>query len=299
MAFLVLGAVLYFAISAALGGEDAPPAGGSVATGVDVGNLRIYHDHAALNYAIHYNDPNQTFRIFDPEGFVNDTIFNPRNRTISLHTDLPIIVDIRNGEGDYTHVHVISPREFYDRIIVIDPGHGGADQGAPAPGGALESQIVLEISLLLYDLFEQSNSGIRAFMTRFDDDFVTLARRSRFANGVGHLFVSIHTNTYADPAVAGTETLYNPASNPLNAAFAQIIQDGLVAELGTRDRGIINRQDLYVLNTTTIPAAVVEVDFKTNPQALINLQNREYQQRVAEALYQAIVEAAARLDISQ
>jgi N-acetylmuramoyl-L-alanine amidase len=115
------------------------------------------------------------------------------------------------------------------------------------------------------------------------------------------MLVSVHTNTYSNPTAAGTETLYNPlpagsSDNPSrlgisNARLAQIVQDHLIAELGTRDRGIIERDDLYVLNNSAIPAVFAEIDFKTNPQALANLQDPAYQQRIAEALYSAIVYA--------
>jgi N-acetylmuramoyl-L-alanine amidase len=180
--------------------------------------------------------------------------------------------------------------------VVIDPGHGGADVGADigatggGAGGVFESQLTLEIALKLHELFENSNSGIKAFMTRYDDSFINPAGRSFFANEVGGVLISIHTNTYHDPAVAGTETLYNPLSQE-SAALARIIQNHLVAELGTRDRGIIERTDLQLLNGTNIPVVIAEIDFKTNPQALANLQNPVYQQRIAEALYRGITEA--------
>jgi len=101
--------------------------------------------------------------------------------------------------------------------------------------------------------------------------------------------ISIHTNAFSDTTVAGTETLYSPILNQNNPAFAQIIQNALVAELGTRDRGIFTRNDVYQLANTRIPAVMAEIDFKTNPAALENLTNSQYQQRVARALYEALI----------
>jgi N-acetylmuramoyl-L-alanine amidase len=281
---------LYFVVSAAIGAEeDEIPPPENIVNFIDAGLLRIEYDHRALVYTISYTDPNLAFRIIDPAGFVGETIFSPREHLIRLHTALPIIIEHEQTASDYIYIHIHSPREVYDRIVIIDPGHGGYDQGAPSPGDIPESHMVLSISLYLYDLFAQSNSGIRAFMTRFDDDFVTLSRRSFLADGLGDLFISIHTNTYPDPSVAGTETLFNPDANPFSALFAQIVQNHLVAELNTRDRGPVARHDLYLLNTIEIPAIFAEIDFKTNPAALANLEDSQYQQRVAQALYRAII----------
>jgi N-acetylmuramoyl-L-alanine amidase len=202
--------------------------------------------------------------------------------------------------GDDIHLVAVNPRYVYERIVIIDPGHGGSDTGAVV-GDIRESDIVLAISMQIYDIFAQSNSGIRAYLTRNDDSFVFNALRSNIANTMGDMLVSVHTNAYPhSQAVAGTEVLFHPAGllqahgaagrfYLSNREFSQIMQDGLVAELGTRDRGIIERTDLLLLNTSQVPTAFLEIDFKTNPAALANLTNADYQQRIAQAVYEGIV----------
>ncbi|MCL2753972.1 MAG: N-acetylmuramoyl-L-alanine amidase [Defluviitaleaceae bacterium] len=233
------------------------------------------------------------FRIIDPQGLVEAIVFHPQNGTITLQHVFPIHEErVFNENSGFTYIRIYSPRDvFTGPVVIIDPGHGGNDIGAPVPGHPyiFESHIVLEIALRLYELFQQSNSGINAVMTRRTDIFVSPTERSHIGNTLGDKFVSIHTNTYDDPSVAGTETLFNSFAHPDSGIFAHIIQSHLVAELGTRDRGILLRNDLYALNTLEIPAVFVEVDFKTNPEALANLQNGAYQQRVAEALYRGII----------
>ncbi|MCL2169033.1 MAG: N-acetylmuramoyl-L-alanine amidase [Defluviitaleaceae bacterium] len=286
LAILVIGAVLYFVVTGVIGGEDDAAIEDGYengAAGVIAGEaLRVYHDHVNLVYRIVHG--NSQIRISNPMGFAVETAFDPAAGQIILHTDIPIILDI---QGDT--VHLQSPRDVYERVLVIDAGHGGYDIGAPAPGGVRESDIVLAMAHYLYALFEQSNSGITVFMTRHGDDFMTPRSRADFANAVGHMKISIHTNAFSDTSVAGTETLYSPILNANNPALAQIIQNALVAELGTRDRGIFTRNDLYQLANTRIPAAMAEIDFKTNPAALENLTNSQYQQRVARALYEALI----------
>ena len=235
------------------------------------------------------------FRIIDPEGLIESIIFRPHNGTITLQHPLPIREErVFDEDTGFTYIRISNPRDaFTGPVIIIDAGHGGNDAGAPVPGhpDIRESHIVLEIALRLYGLFQESDSGITPIMTRTTDIFVSPTERSNIGNTFGDKFLSIHTNAYDDPTVSGTETLINGFVHSDNAIFAHAIQSHLVAELGTRDRGIIVRNDLYVLNTLEIPAVFAEIDFKTNPEALANLQNGSYQQRVAQALYQGIVSA--------
>jgi N-acetylmuramoyl-L-alanine amidase len=297
IAALILGLGVFF-VSRAIGLEDDDSAGGLDLrpNPVDTSLLETRHDHGNLIYTFSYSGGADLdfyrHRFIDPLNYIELIIYDPKTNTMILHTNMPSVFRAEYDENTgNVYIHVINPRENYSgRIVVIDPGHGGADVGAPMPGGVFESHLTLDISLKLYELLEASDSGIKAFMTRFDDSFVNPAGRTFFANEVGDILVSVHTNTYQDPIVAGTETLYNPLSAE-SAVLAGIIQRHLVEELGTRDRGIIQRRDLQLLNGALIPAVIAEIDFKTNPQALANLQNPDYRQRVAEALYRGIIEA--------
>jgi len=290
VSLLAFAAVMLIVVMAVQGLQEgeAEQDGINLPAVVTADGIRIQHNHVELTYFISFDNPETELRIVDAQGFVIETTF--RQGRIMLRTSFPVML-LEQADG----IHVLSPRDVYNQVIVIDAGHGGYDIGAPAPNGIRESDIVLAISHYLYELFAASNSGITAFMIRHGDDFVTPADRAHFANAVGHMKISIHTNAFSDPLVAGTETLFNPNANPSNAIFAQIVQNHVVAELGTRDRGIVVRTDLYQLATTHIPTALAEIDFKTNPQALENLNSSEYRQRIALALYRAIVQAFEEL----
>jgi N-acetylmuramoyl-L-alanine amidase len=82
-------------------------------------------------------------------------------------------------------------------LIVIDPGHGGPDNGAIAENGEMEKAIVLEFAQALSDRLEKTGK-YRVMMTRTDDRFVALGERVRLARGQGAaLFVSIHADALA------------------------------------------------------------------------------------------------------
>jgi N-acetylmuramoyl-L-alanine amidase len=95
------------------------------------------------------------------------------------------------------------------RRIVIDPGHGGKDFGAPGffPG-VHEKDVVLEIAKRVARKIRE-DLNIEAILTRSDDRYLTLEERTAFANTRGaDLFVSIHTNASRDPRAYGTETYF-------------------------------------------------------------------------------------------
>jgi N-acetylmuramoyl-L-alanine amidase len=91
--------------------------------------------------------------------------------------------------------------------VVIDAGHGGEDTGARGVGGVVEKELVLRIAL---DLSERlRTNGLRVVLTREDDVFVPLERRTAIANDArGDLFVSIHGNAARDTEIGGSETYF-------------------------------------------------------------------------------------------
>lgn len=90
-----------------------------------------------------------------------------------------------------------------DKIIVIDPGHGGEDPGAIGKKGTREKDIVLKISRKLRDTLNQ-RTGYRAFLTRNGDYYVPFKKRLKIAREYGaDLFISIHADAVRDRRVRG------------------------------------------------------------------------------------------------
>jgi len=108
------------------------------------------------------------------------------------------------------------------------------------------------------------------------------------------LFVSIHNNaTLTGSAYSGTEVLYKAGksySNGMsNYSFAETMRKALMAKIDTIDRGLKDRQDLYVLNRTNMPAVLVEVGYMTNPSELKKLNTDSFQSKVAQGITQGVV----------
>lgn len=92
--------------------------------------------------------------------------------------------------------------------IIIDPGHGGFDGGATSKNGMVEKEITLDIAKRVKENLERDPS-IVVHLTRTDDVFVPLARRTAFANRKqGDAFVSLHLNASPTHSARGLESYY-------------------------------------------------------------------------------------------
>jgi N-acetylmuramoyl-L-alanine amidase len=91
--------------------------------------------------------------------------------------------------------------------VVLDAGHGGEDDGAKGPRGALEKDVVLDVAKRL--AVQLRRQGLRVVLTRESDRFVPLERRTAIANDArGDLFLSIHANAARDRDARGVETYF-------------------------------------------------------------------------------------------
>jgi len=179
-----------------------------------------------------------------------------------------------------------------NKIVVIDPGHGGSNPGA-VYGNVNEKDLNLKVSRILKD--KLTASGVTVYMTRTDDRDVGLYTRAETANKLNaDLFISIHHNASPNTSAQGVMTLYYPAANDSvfnGKKFAQIIQKNLVNALNTRDWGIIPRPELVVIRQTRMPAVIAELGYMTNKSELERIQTGDFQEKAAQALHSAIMEA--------
>jgi N-acetylmuramoyl-L-alanine amidase len=92
--------------------------------------------------------------------------------------------------------------------IVIDPGHGGKDPGAIGPSGLQEKEVVLDVAQRLAELVKK-NTSMKVIMTRDNDTFIPLGKRTQLANEKGaKLFISIHANASSNRKAGGYQTFF-------------------------------------------------------------------------------------------
>lgn len=169
-------------------------------------------------------------------------------------------------------------------VVTVDPGHGGSDPGC-GEERALEKDIVMPISLKLRDMLEEA--GVTVIMTRQEDEHISLHDRSEVANiAQSNLFVSIHCNSY-EGAARGMDVYYHKSESAKE--LAQTVLDR-AAELGIRTREV-QKNNYQVLWDTDMPAVLVETGFVTDPEEYALLQQEEYQEKIAQAVALAVLDA--------
>lgn len=176
--------------------------------------------------------------------------------------------------------------------VVIDAGHGGKETGANY-GGIAEKTINLSIAKKVRDILKKYD--VNVYMTRTNDVTTSLASRTTLANSVSaDLYISIHSNAIANSAIKGTEILYKSSGLAKDGVTNKILAENLSKTVskyaGTYERGLINRTNLYVLNKTTMPAALVEVGYMTNRSDLNNLKSESFREKAAEGIAEGILD---------
>lgn len=195
-------------------------------------------------------------------------------------------------EGGRYVISVKNPQEVYDKVLLLDAGHGGSDPGASA-NGIVEKNMTLTIAQKVAQKLE--GSGIKVYMTRDSDVYPSNNSRAKTANEVADLMVSIHMNSGSATA-NGTEVLYQVHANDTGTKLtsqklAEILQSSIVQATGNNNRGTKRRTDLLILNGTTVPAVIVETVFISNPGDALKITQSAYQNTVAEAIADGIEEA--------
>lgn len=172
------------------------------------------------------------------------------------------------------------PPSIRSYTIVIDPGHGGHDPGATGASGNYERDFTLSLAKKVFELL-QEEPMFEPLLTRSDDTHVELEDRAAFANEwKADVLVSIHANTYTDPSVGGTETLYH---NENSILLAETMQQQVVEAMGFRDRGV-KEQQLKVLSLTEMPSVLLEVGYLTNAEQEAYMLSSEGQATAAQAI---------------
>ena len=197
-------------------------------------------------------------------------------------------------------------------VLILDPGHGGADGGASA-NGLTEKDINLSVALKLKDKIEQNGGSVT--MTR-DGDYSTadenrtdgtsakksdLKRRREMVSESGaNMFVSIHMNKFPQEKYWGAQVFYadTPDSSQklgeaIQSALPRILNDGN-ERTAKKTNGSI-----YILKNASVPSVIVECGFLSNPNEAERLKSDDYQTQLADAIFEGICDYLKTADVTQ
>jgi N-acetylmuramoyl-L-alanine amidase len=236
----------------------------------------------------------------------------------------PALPAKRNSNGEESLTRVLGLKLGR---VVLDPGHGGHDEGTRGPTGLTEKEVVLDIAQRLGALLEQ-RLNTEVVYTRQDDTFIPLEERTAIANEhKADLFLSIHANSSPIKGVSGVESYYlnlTTSKTALDVAarenataqssifdlqqvlqkiavkdkidesreFATRIQTSLFAvsaksNPAAKNRGV-KRAPFVVLIGASMPSVLAEIGFLTNASDETLLRNPAHRQKIAEALFKGI-----------
>lgn len=178
-------------------------------------------------------------------------------------------------------------------VIVVDAGHGGSDSGTIGYNGSYEKDVNLEIARKLKEKLD--SNGYKVILTRASDEYVDNFLRAKLANKKrARIFISIHANAMENNnSTNGVQVLYYPDRQSTiedlnNNEFARIIMDSLLNGTNAVDKGIIEREELIVLNQTKMPAIIVETGFLSNSKEEKLLLTDEYQNKIVDSIAKGV-----------
>ncbi len=205
-----------------------------------------------------------------------------------------VVEPVMKQKDNYCYLTLKDPHDVYDRIIVVDPGHGGGIPGT-IKDGAKEKSINLQIVKKLKKLLDKEPKT-KVYYTRESDIDVDLQDRVKLANEVSaDLFLSVHQNALGDAynQVKGTQVLYQQTDKRKHNSkkFAKILLKNVTKAVKSENKGLIKGNEIYIIRSAKMPVALVEVGFVTNREEQKKLLNDKYQKKVAKALYISIKEA--------
>ena len=182
-----------------------------------------------------------------------------------------------------------------DKVICIDPGHGGTDVGAIGKISQ-EKNITLAISKKIADLL--NDAGAKVIMTRTTDVDVyapydaaaeELQARCNIANAAkADAFVSVHIDSFSSADARGVTAYYN-SKTPHDYSLAKYIHNQNMQATEFPDRGT-RTANFYVLLHTNMPAVLLELGFISNPTEERALNSEKQQQNFAESIVKGLAD---------
>jgi N-acetylmuramoyl-L-alanine amidase len=180
-----------------------------------------------------------------------------------------------------------------DRVIVIDPGHGGEDLGtnSTSPQKYQEKFLNLTTSMMLKRYLNQM--GYKTVMTRTKDIFIPLNKRASIANNQNPtLFVSVHFNSAPSKQAEGVEVYFYRSENDKirskkSQDLAQQVLDNILVTTQAKSRGV-KHGNFAVIRETNMPAILVEGGFLTNETEMQKIKDPAYLKRIAWGIAQGI-----------
>jgi N-acetylmuramoyl-L-alanine amidase len=230
--------------------------------------------------------------------------------------------------------------QISQKIILVDPGHGGEDSGAIGKNKSQEKSVNLAIAKKLVAIINK-NSDLKAILTRSGDYYIPLTKRITIAQKENAtMFISIHADSVESTTAKGA-SIYTLSEKGNNSKLAKQLEQSqnlvdqfggvetvidndqflknILTDFSRKDRDmqsfnlakeiiselekigpihkkIPQKANFVVLKSPAIPSVLVETAFISNPTQEKRLTNSKQQQKIADSIYQGIVNYYRKLE---
>ncbi|MBS4208994.1 N-acetylmuramoyl-L-alanine amidase [Bacillus sp. FJAT-50079] len=171
------------------------------------------------------------------------------------------------------------------KTIVLDPGHGGRDQGAEGANGTLEKELTLKTADMLARKLHKA--GAKVIVTRDIDEYVSLNDRAYLAaRHQADAFISLHYDSIKDKQVNGHTTYYY---HSYEKELAKAINQQIEHAVSLKNRGT-RHGNYYVIRENSQPSVLLELGYLSNPSEEKVISTKKFQNAVTDGIVKGLQE---------
>ncbi len=240
----------------------------------------------------------------EPETAEEDTLLSltvtekGERRELVLEFNTVYEVTVTEDE-EFLYLSLLRPYERYEKLLVLDAGHGGIDPGTSG-GGSTEAAVNLAVIRYVKEILD-GREDLKVYYTRTDNTLPDLSTRVEFANALhADMLISVHCNHNPVSSVNGVEVLYSKLQE--NGSFtsknlAELCLDEISAATGLKKNTLVERSaNLHLMKYCTMPSALIEFGYMSNRSDLDIILSEKAQRACAEAICRVIDAAYAKLE---
>lgn len=262
--------------------------------------LENHYMDQELWISIVHKDPEEQRKFYEDHSVygncenVLDGHFDVEGERIYLRFALTNVFEYRSFfENNTLYVKFMSPREVYDKIVVIDPAYG-ADESGGESEGVKGKNITLDIAKALKAKMDETD--VKVYYTRMDDSNPEDTPRVRLAVAVNaDMLIRIEVGIADNGKTYGTEAVCNSSffiPDFGSVELADLLEREVVTAISGKANGLVEVTETdIVIREATVPAATIKAGYLTNSQEFILLQRDDYIEKIADGICSAIQKA--------
>lgn len=247
------------------------------------GGTNLRESPTTSSHVVKRADIGETFEILSTEGEWYEVAINPNKTAYVAKWVVSATLIHENKSKDVGKIER-KKGTLNGVTIVLDPGHGGNDQGTSGYRGSIEKDITLLTAQTLQAKLQ--NAGATVYLTRESDVYVDLRKRVSIShNYAADAFISIHYDSTEDTSISGFTTYYY---HDYQQKLAEYINNHIGKKVTLRNRGA-QPGDYLVLRENYQNAILIELGYLSNPIEERVITTDFYREQATLGIYQGII----------